>query len=69
LTTDKKYITVSISIKIIEDVDALVEELGYWPSRSAFVREATLAKIRDEQGKLVELSKLREARKAERGPM
>ena len=64
MTTDRKYATVSIPIGIARAVDELLEELGYWPSRGAFVREATLEKIRDEQMNLVALRKLREARKA-----
>ena len=44
-----KYTAVSIPIAILEEVDKLIEELGYWPSRSAFVREACLEKIREEK--------------------
>ena len=58
----KKYSTVSIPRGIAEAIDELIEDLGYWPSRGAFVREATLEKVRDEQKRLLEL---RESRKAE----
>jgi len=57
---DKKYVTVSIPRGIADAIDALIEELGYWPSRGAFVREACLEKVRDEQKRLLEL---RESRK------
>jgi len=55
----KKYSTVSIPRGIAEAIDELIEELGYWPSRGAFVREATLEKVREEQGRLLELRGIR----------
>ena len=47
--------TVSIPRGIADAMDELIDELGYWPSRGAFVREACLEKVRDEQRRLVEL--------------
>ena len=44
-----EYATVSIPQAIAEEIDGLISSLGYWPSRSAFVREACLEKIRLEQ--------------------
>ncbi len=55
----KKYSTVSIPRGIAEAIDELIEELGYWPSRGAFVREASLEKVRDEQGRLLEMRGIR----------
>jgi len=55
-----KYATVSIPRGIADAIDELIEELGYWPSRGAFVREATLEKVRDEQKRLLELKGIRE---------
>jgi len=52
MATRKKYVTVSILQGIADAIDALIEELGFWPSRGAFVREATLEKIRAEQERL-----------------
>ena len=40
---------------IVDAIDRLIEDLGFWPSRSAFVREACLEKIRDERRRLREL--------------
>jgi len=60
MTLDGKYATVSIPRGIADAIDELIEELGYWPSRGAFVREACLEKIREEQKRLLEL---RESRK------
>ena len=51
----RKFGAVSISIGILEEIDNLIEELRYWPSRGAFVREACLEKTRREQDRLKEL--------------
>ncbi|MEM2587864.1 MAG: ribbon-helix-helix protein, CopG family [Thermoproteota archaeon] len=47
-----RFGAVSIPLKILEEIDELIEELGYWPSRSAFVREACLEKIKREKERL-----------------
>ena len=52
-----KYATISIPVALAEAIDELNEELGYWPSRGAFVREAVLEKLRDERLRLTELRK------------
>lgn len=51
----RKYATVSIPQGIADAIDELIEKLGYWPSRGAFVREACLEKIREERRRLSEL--------------
>ena len=40
-----EYSTVSIPKRLAEKIDDIIEETGYWPSRSAFVRDAVLEKI------------------------
>ncbi len=50
-----KYVTVSIPRGIARDIDSLIKELGYWPSKSSFVREACLEKIWSERKKIREL--------------
>ncbi len=50
-----KYVTVSIPAALAEAIDDLNVELGYWPSRGAFVREAVLEKLRDERRRLREM--------------
>lgn len=50
MESEVKYVTVSIPKAIADEVDYLIGELGYWPSRSSFVREACLEKIRVEKG-------------------
>lgn len=50
-----KYVTVSIPRAVAEKIDYLIDELGYWPSRGSFVREACLEKIRVEMQRLEDL--------------
>lgn len=40
-----KYTTVSFPKPLIEDITKLVEEIGYWPSTTAFAREALVEKL------------------------
>lgn len=63
-----KYRTVSIPTGITDEVEKLLEELGYWPSVSSFVREATLHKLRMERGNLREIREAR-VREAEETPI
>ena len=53
--SSKGYVTISLPKAISDAVDELIDELGYWPSRGSFVREATLEKIREERKLLKEL--------------
>ncbi len=46
---EKKWSTVSIPRAIRNTIDELIEEIGYWPSVSAFIREAALEKLRRER--------------------
>ena len=50
-----KYVTISIPAALAEAIDELNEDLGYWPSRGAFVREAVLEKLREERRGLKEM--------------
>jgi len=52
MTKEAKFTTVSIPTAITNEVDRLIADLMYWPSRSAFVREACLEKIRLEKQRL-----------------
>ena len=60
LPEDERYVTVSLPRGIAVEIDRLIEELGYWPSRGAFVREACLQKIREERKRLTELKAAKE---------
>ena len=50
-----KYKTVSIPLGVWDLIEELIEELGLWPSVSAFGREACLEKIEKEQKRLREV--------------
>ncbi len=52
-----KFSAVSIPEPILKEVDRLIEELGYWPSRSTFAREACLEKIERERERLEKLGR------------
>lgn len=43
---ERKFGGVSIPMGVLEEIDKLIKELRFWPSRGAFVREACLEKIR-----------------------
>jgi len=60
MATKSKYVSISLPTGISDEIDTLIEELGYWPSRGAFVREACLDKIEKEKKRLREI---REAKK------
>ena len=62
---EQKYVTVSIPRGIAVEIDRLIEKLGYWPSRGAFVREACLEKIRRERRRLRELKEVTEGQALE----
>jgi len=49
MSKKRKYVTASIPIGIANDIDKLIEEIGYWPSKGAFVREACTEKIWKEE--------------------
>jgi Arc/MetJ-type ribon-helix-helix transcriptional regulator len=55
---DKRYLTVSLPRGIAVEIDRLIEELGYWPSRGAFAREACLEKIREEKQIAIALTEI-----------
>ncbi len=47
-----EFTSVSIPKPVLEEVDDLIRKIGYWPSRSSFVREATVEKIHREKQRL-----------------
>ena len=40
-----EYTTVSFPKPLIDDITKLVKEVGYWPSTTAFAREALVEKL------------------------
>ena len=55
MVSPRGYVTISLPKAITDAIDELIDELGYWPSRGSFAREACLEKIREEKRKLREL--------------
>ena len=58
MSVSVKYVTVSIPKAVADNIDFLIGELGFWPSRSSFVREASLEKIRRELLRMSESGEL-----------
>lgn len=56
-TSRIKFSAVSVPLPLLEEIDALIEKVGYWPSRSAFVREACIEKIERERNRLEKMRK------------
>ena len=55
LSENPKYTSVSFPKEMVEAIRNLIEELKYWPSASAFCREAVLEKIKQERAVLKEV--------------
>ncbi len=50
MTPEKsKYRTISFPRRLADDIEDLVNESGNWPSMAAFVREASIEKLRKER--------------------
>ncbi len=60
MASKSKYVTISLPIRISDEIDELIAELGYWPSRGSFAREACITKIREEKRMLRELREAKE---------
>lgn len=39
------FSSVSLPTPLIEKIEKVIDELGYWPTKTAFVREASLEKL------------------------
>jgi len=40
-----KFATISLPVRLIEEIERIVETFGYWPTKTDFVREAVLEKL------------------------
>ena len=58
MSVSVRYVTVSIPKAVADNIDFLIGELGFWPSRSSFVREASVEKIRRELQRMSESGEL-----------
>jgi len=43
------YTTVSLPKQLLEEINQLIKQIGFWPSTTAFVREACITKLHAEQ--------------------
>jgi Arc/MetJ-type ribon-helix-helix transcriptional regulator len=41
----KAFSSISLPTPLVERIEKVVDELGYWPTKTAFVREASLEKL------------------------
>ncbi len=41
----RDFSSVSLPTPLIEKIEEVINELGYWPTKTAFVREASLEKL------------------------
>jgi Arc/MetJ-type ribon-helix-helix transcriptional regulator len=41
----RAFLSVSLPTPLVEKIEEVVDELGYWPTKTAFVREATVEKL------------------------
>jgi len=41
----KKYRSISLPTKLINKIEHIINELGYWPSIAAFIREAIIIQV------------------------
>ena len=39
------YRSISLPTRLIEEIEIIVKELGYWPTKTTFIREACLEKL------------------------
>ena len=44
------YRSISLPARLIEEIEGVVKELGYWPTKTAFIREACLERLERHQG-------------------
>jgi Arc/MetJ-type ribon-helix-helix transcriptional regulator len=52
------FLSISLPAPLVEKIEQLIDELGYWPTKTAFVREATIEKL-DKQERIISLRKMK----------
>lgn len=50
-----RYSSISIPTSLIREIEKLVKEMGYWPTKTAFIREACLEKMEKHRNELKKL--------------
>lgn len=46
------YSSISIPTRLLQEIEKLVKELSYWPTKTAFIREACLEKMEKHRDEL-----------------
>jgi len=57
-----RFSTISLPTPLIEEVEGIVEKFKYWPTKTDFVREAVLEKLRVYKKELEERRQDQESR-------
>ena len=42
---DRLFSSISLPTPLIEKIESLVKNVGYWPNKTAFIREACMEKL------------------------
>jgi len=40
-----RFATISLPVRLVEEIERIVETFGYWPTKTSFVREAVVEKL------------------------
>lgn len=55
------FSSISFPTPLVKEIEKVVEEFGYWPTKTAFIREACLEKL-ERYRKLIEARRRRKLR-------
>jgi metal-responsive CopG/Arc/MetJ family transcriptional regulator len=44
-TVKAAFSSISLPTPLMKEIEKVVEEMGYWPNKTAFIREAVMEKI------------------------
>ena len=58
------FSTISLPTPLVEEVEKVVEEFGYWPRKTDFIRDAVIQKLETCKKKLEERRQPEEAKAA-----
>jgi len=42
---EARFATISLPVRLVEEIEHIVETVGYWPTKTDFVREAVIEKL------------------------
>ena len=42
---EARFATISLPVRLVEEIEHIVETVGYWPTKTDFVREAVVEKL------------------------